>query len=411
MLDTPTRARRAALTLLAATGLLLAAPTLAQARTPGQVVHAEPYHARWVPSRAAQAYKLTYVTSDLLQRPALSTGLIYLPAGQPPAGGWPVVSWAHGTQGVADACAPSVSGPYQPERDGRYLDQYLAQGYAVVASDYQGLGSVGEHAYLHGPTAARNIIDMVKASRTYTAGLPAAQQLSHRWVSVGHSQGAGAAVMAGHLATDLGGPSLDFRGTFGTGTPVAVDLTALVMQPGNLSANAGAVNAYHAYLLLGLLQVEPGIDRVLSDAGRQRLAQARQLCLGELSAALEGASTGAMFRAPLLSVPGLAPKLRSYFGMPLRGFDRPLLMAHGVHDRDVVYLNTLLYAAGLALNRQPVAFRSYGTDHWGILDAASSDGLQFVNARFAAPRGASFDASTQASEALRLQRQLDQAGR
>ena len=88
----------------------------------------------------------------------------------PPArriGGWPVVSWAHGTQGIADRCAPSVSGPYQPERDGRFLDRFLAQGYAVVAADYQGLGSSGDHAYLHVRTAARNAIDMIKASRQY----------------------------------------------------------------------------------------------------------------------------------------------------------------------------------------------------------------------------------------------------
>ena len=396
-------------TLLASALLAVAASSPAAAQQAGDVIAASRYQADWLPSRTAHAYKLLYATTDLHGRAAQSTGLVLLPAGQPPHGGWPVVSWAHGTQGIADHCAPSVSGPYQPARDARYLDQFLAQGYAVVASDYQGLGSPGEHAYLHGPSVARNIVDMVKASRAFSATLPASQRTAPRWVSVGHSQGAAAAVMAGHQASALGGPALDFRGTFGTGTPVGVELTALVMKPDNRTANPGAVNAYHAYLLAGLLQVAPEIDRVLSAEGRARVAQARQLCLGPLAAALDGANTGDMFSAPLAGIPGIWPKLQAYLGMPSRGFDRPLLMAHGVHDTDVFYMSTLLYALTLAVHRQPVAFRSYAVDHWGILDAAGLDGLQFVNARFAAPKGASFDPATQAAEAARLQQQADAA--
>ncbi len=119
--------------------------------------------------QGAQAYKLHYRTPDHRGQLAEGTGLLYLPAGAAPAGGWPVVSWAHGTQGIADRCAPSVSGPYQPERDGRFLDQFLAQGYAVVAADYQGLGSPGDHAYLHVRTAARNAIDLVKPAASIWA--------------------------------------------------------------------------------------------------------------------------------------------------------------------------------------------------------------------------------------------------
>src|SRR3954466_15989155 len=35
------------------------------------------------------------------------SGLVTLPSRRAPKGGWPVVSWAHGTSGIADACAPS----------------------------------------------------------------------------------------------------------------------------------------------------------------------------------------------------------------------------------------------------------------------------------------------------------------
>lgn len=386
-------------TLLVTALLALAAsPLVALAAEPGDLLSAAPYRASWVPSKAAQAYKLAYRTPDHHGRLAEATGLVYLPAGPAPAGGWPVVSWAHGTQGIADHCAPSVSGPYQPERDGRFLDQFLAQGYAVLAADYQGLGSPGDHAYLHVRTSARNAIDLIKASRHFLGNAT----LSPRWVSVGHSQGGAAALTAGHLAPSYG-PLLQYRGSFTTGTPTAVELTALVMKPDSRTPNPGALNAYHAYLLDGLLQVEPRIARVLSDEGHARVALARQQCLGPLAATLEGANTGEMFSAPLTSVPGIWALLHDYLGVPRRGFSQPLMPGHGSEDRDVPYLTTLLYAVGLALRGEPVAFRRYPVDHRGTLDAAAADGLAFVRARLGHSQ---FD---EAAETASLEQLLNEA--
>jgi dipeptidyl aminopeptidase/acylaminoacyl peptidase len=64
------------------------------------------------------------------------SGTLYTPKGTPPSGGWPVVAWAHGTLGVADSCAPSWT-THIP-RDAAYINQWLKQGFAVVATDYQG---------------------------------------------------------------------------------------------------------------------------------------------------------------------------------------------------------------------------------------------------------------------------------
>lgn len=396
----PPRRLRHLTTLIASAVLALASgPLGATPAAPGDLLSAAPYRASWVPSAAAQAYKLHYRTPDHRGQLAEGTGLLYLPAGAAPVGGWPVVSWAHGTQGIADRCAPSVSGPYQPERDGRFLDLFLAQGYAVVAADYQGLGSPGDHAYLHVRTAARNAIDLVKASHQYLGRTT----LSPRWVSVGHSQGGAAALAAGHIADAYGGPSLRYRGSFTTGTPTAVELTALVMKPDNRTANPGTLNAYHAYLLDGLLQVAPQIDRVLSDEGRARVALARGQCLGELASTLEGADTGAMFISPLTDVAGIWTLLHDYLGVPRRGFSQPLMLGHGSEDRDVPYMTTLLYAAGLVLRGEPVVFRRYPVDHRGTLDAAAADGLAFVRARLG---DSPFD---EATETAGFEQLLDQA--
>ncbi|KAF1014537.1 MAG: hypothetical protein GAK31_02023 [Stenotrophomonas maltophilia] len=178
------------------------------------------------------------------------------------------------------------------------------------------------------------------------------------------------------------------------------------MKPDNKKADPGALNAYHAYLLDGLLQVAPQIDAVLSPAGRARIAQARQLCLGPLADALEGANTGDMFTAPLPQVPGIWALLHDYLGVPRTGFSQPLMLAHGKYDRDVPYLTTLLYAAGLAVRGEPVMFRHYPVDHRGTLDAATADGVRFVQARLEGSNSAGIDAL---DEATRIEQLLEQA--
>ena len=68
------------------------------------------------------------------------SGTVAIPKGKAPKGGWPVVSWAHGTIGAADACAPSkiaMPGAY----DQKLLNRWLKAGYAVVRTDYEGLGT------------------------------------------------------------------------------------------------------------------------------------------------------------------------------------------------------------------------------------------------------------------------------
>ena len=149
-------------------GLLVPNAALARERTPGTVVKAAPLrHGLWIPGTTSRAFKLTYVTSDARGRRALSTGTLFLPKGRAPRRGWPVVSWAHGTSGLGDACAPSRVGPALPRRDRPYLANWMREGYAVVASDYAGLGTPGLPAYLNGRSEAHNIVDIVKAARAY----------------------------------------------------------------------------------------------------------------------------------------------------------------------------------------------------------------------------------------------------
>ncbi len=354
----------------------------------GEVVHAEPLpEASWVPEATAAAYRLTYVTTDTFGRPATSTGAVFLPQGTPPAGGWPVVAWAHGTTGVADACAPSGSPAMFTPVSRTYLRTWMEQGYAVVASDYAGLGTPGPHAYLDAEAAAHNVVDMVRAGHDFSRGLPAAQRLSNRWVALGQSQGAGAAIATARRATELGGATLSYLGAVGTGTPAHIEALLLAFGPGLPPAPVlpARMTAYLAYVLASLDTARPALrlDTFLTARGRQALAQARTLCLEDLATAMRGHGIGEWLTRPLAAIPGFATTVVDYLAMPTTGFDRPLFLGHGLLDLDVPVPATAAYVATLALTGQPVTFRTYPTDHRGTMSAALKDSLPFVARLFA----------------------------
>jgi dipeptidyl aminopeptidase/acylaminoacyl peptidase len=121
------------------------------------------------------------------------SGTLAIPRGKVPRSGWPVVTWAHGTVGMADRCAPSRAGT--PNRyDSRLLERWLKAGYAVVRTDYEGLGTPGEHPYLIGVSEGRSVLDMVRAARRLDPSV------GNRVVIAGHSQGGPAALWAASRA-------------------------------------------------------------------------------------------------------------------------------------------------------------------------------------------------------------------
>jgi hypothetical protein len=124
------------------------------------------------------------------------SGAFFIPKGDPPHGGWPVVSFAHGTTGLTRDCGPSD----KPELMGyaSTVAGLLTLGYAVAFTDYQGLGGPGAHPYLEPQTAAYNVIDAVRAlHRLYPTTSP-------RWLAIGGSQGGQAAWAANELSDQYG---------------------------------------------------------------------------------------------------------------------------------------------------------------------------------------------------------------
>ena len=74
----------------------------------------------------------------------------------------------------------------------------MSQGYVVVATDYEGLGTPGTHPYLVGESEAHGVLDIVKAAQQIRE--TGANDKTFVW---GQSQGGQAALFAGEIAADL----------------------------------------------------------------------------------------------------------------------------------------------------------------------------------------------------------------
>jgi hypothetical protein len=148
--------------------------------TPGTLVRSEPATDYTLPPGIA-ATRILYHTRTAGNNDALASGVVLVPYGQAPKDGWPLLAWSHGTSGVARICAPSLMKSLFYNWEGLY--EYVLMGYAVVATDYAGLGTEGRHAYLDMLSNGSDVINSVPAAR---AAVP---RLSQKWLVIGHSQG------------------------------------------------------------------------------------------------------------------------------------------------------------------------------------------------------------------------------
>ncbi|BBY25964.1 alpha/beta hydrolase family protein [Mycolicibacterium sediminis] len=343
---------------------------------PGTLVESVPLDPAVTLPAAGSAYRFLYSTVDARDQPAVSTAAVFLPRGAAPDGGWPIVAWAHGTVGLGDDCTPSAHP--RNERDVAYLGHWLDQGYAVVASDYAGLGTPGVMAYLDTVSTAHGVVDSVVAA--HRMALP----LSPRWAVVGQSQGGAGAVGTARYATEFSaGSGLDYRGAVATGTPAFIE--EIVGKAGPDMAlppelGSGA-NAYSAYILAAFRAARPdlNLDRILSPVGLDAVARAEVLCYQDLAAALATSRPSGFFTATLASVPGAEAALTEYMGIPTSGYDRPVFLGVGLRDRDVPPSSSLRLDEAMRANGQPVELHVYpDEDHSGTVLASIPDSTPFL---------------------------------
>ncbi|WP_428634855.1 hypothetical protein [Sedimenticola sp.] len=208
-----------------------------------------------------QAYRIMYRSIGVTGDAIAMTGIVIVPDTAPPAGGYDMVVWAHGTSGVGDDCAPSKYGDLWPMHVwqgtwsyGQAANSLADQGYLTVAVDYEGLGTPGIHPYLNLRSESKAIIHGAMAAMELFSG-----STSGKVASVGHSQGGQATVAAGEYNTALrlaGEPHVDYVG--------AVSLAGLgdVEPMVDIIAQASDKNSfpYIGYFAAAAQSIDPNLD-------------------------------------------------------------------------------------------------------------------------------------------------------
>lgn len=253
-------------------------PATLPAGAPGEVIWTRPVTNDAALPSAAQNWLVLYRSTNIAGQPIAVSGTVAIPTGTPPAGGWPVISWTHGTTGIADICAPSRNDSTFPVRGyvnltNANLDQWVAKGYAVVQTDYEGLGTPGTHPYLVMDSEARNAVDMVRAARRISPAL------SRDWLVMGHSQGGGAAAYTGYMGP-VYGQELNLKGAIAI---APISHLSMLMQSRQKNPQQPS-DAYSTLLFHSLAATAPGVNlaELLTPAGRQVDSQVESKCAGDL---------------------------------------------------------------------------------------------------------------------------------
>ncbi|MDT5149744.1 MAG: hypothetical protein QOI01_1477 [Mycobacterium sp.] len=169
-------------------------------------------------SASSLAARVTYASSSGIDDSQTHvTAAVFVPHGQPPPEGWPIVALGHPATGIQHDCAPSQSPTLRGSQAA--VVSLLRVGYIVTISDYQGLGLDSTyHPYLDSGTVGVNLIDSVFATRRLVA------TASTRWFALGLGQGGQAAWAAAEL-NENSGRGLDLLGAISLSP--AADLTGL----------------------------------------------------------------------------------------------------------------------------------------------------------------------------------------
>nr|WSY53171.1 lipase family protein [Streptomyces sp. NBC_00886] len=231
------------------------------------------------------ATRLMYKSTDSNGQPVAVTGAYIEPSADwTGAGPRPLVAVAPGTVGQGDQCSASMGLEHPLAINSRtvsvgYEDlaiyRLLAEGVAVVVTDYVGLGATDRlHTYVNRIDEAHAVLDAVRAARSVAGTSVTADSPVGLY---GYSQGGGATAAAAERQSSYA-PDVTLSGTY-AGAPPADPTSVTKAIDG--SELAGALG----WSLNGFLQSEPSLKPLaeahLNDAGKAALTDLSTMCVGD----------------------------------------------------------------------------------------------------------------------------------
>lgn len=325
------------------------------------------------------AYRILYRSAAANDdAPIAVSGLVLVPRAESTTPR-PVIAWAHETVGSADVCAPSrtFNGTARTTRveEIAYLDQiqhFMRQGYLVVATDYEGLGTDGQHPFLVGKSEGRSVLDAVTAARQFSE-LNAGDSV----ILYGLSQGGQAALFANELAASWA-PDLRIVGVVAAAPFSEVD---------QLVSIAGSVPSVAHYYMLGVYGHAAGATKlnpaaVLDPAARNQASIVESQCLAQVETTVAGLLQSSGKTTLMTTDPMTLPDWRAALLASVPGNTRtgsPILVVQGTADNRIPPATTQTLVKRLCGTNGRVQYLQYeGVGHGEVLRAADRDVKAFI---------------------------------
>ncbi|OAA42830.1 prolyl aminopeptidase (secreted protein) [Beauveria brongniartii RCEF 3172] len=354
---------------------------------PGEVLKFETLNANdRLVSSGTSLFRLQYTSHDLDGAIVPATAFVALPQGsnyarqqqqqQQQQQKLPVVAWAHGTIGLFAGCAPS-NGPNM--YDYGTWQPLVQRGYAVVATDYAGLGSnYTSHKYLSHRAHVNDVYYSVRAARRVLGAA-----LADEWMAAGHSQGGGA-------AWKLAESSLVKNDTSYLGTVAIAPATYVIdMFFDNLGKHIPALLGYFTYFPFALQRAVPSLNSssfvALDMQKRLHLAKRMQVCISGMFAMVAGLNSSQIIDAAGLarSRPEMLAWQRNNSAAQGDTSPAPVLVVQGEADTTVL-MNTTRQAWKRSCEAgNEVHLRLYaGQEHSATTEAAAPEWVGWIDERF-----------------------------
>lgn len=345
---------------------------------PGTLLRKEPLPAELGIGEAAEQYRILYSSTDGVggKDPVAVSGTLFIPRGKPPKGGWPLLAWTHGTTGMADTSAPSWDGFFDSYRE--HLTGWLKAGFAIVATDYQGLGVPGPHPYLNTRPEAYSTLDSARVA------LRMDKRIANQVIAAGHSQGGAASFATGGYAAQYA-PDINYLGTISTGVGYTSGKTVSATN----DYDQDKVDPTIAYMLMMTLmaqQTHPDLKgsdiltpRALPLLDTIGTLRGNDLYMGVMDAGLTWTNTFQPGALPRLI--GMTLDLMKY---PTLKLEQPAFVGMGGKDTIALPSNQQLLATDACEAGTIVVARLYpDADHEAVTRSAFGDVLAFAKSLLA----------------------------
>ena len=332
----------------------------------------------------AEVYRILYISQAPEGSPVAVSGRIAVPVGQPVEGGYPIIDFGHGTTGTADTCAPS-----RLNRDTADLLFWVANGFEVTATDYPGLGTPGPHPYLVGDAEGYSMLDAARAALrfcddAYDVTPPAEDRIFFQ----GHSQGGQAALFA-HEFWSSYAPELNVLGTVALAPGSEGRFITQQMAQKTISLITGSallgMNAQRAYYGAPA-DLAPWVQEPYASEVAQR---AEEDCVADINL-WTGVRPNAVYQPNFLTAiqedrwQDIQPWTQYIDESTPGNFSSstPILIAQGQADGLVLPEASERLVQRLCTQETPVKIVRYdGVTHFGVVNAARADELEWVRAR------------------------------